>query len=151
MNSCFRMLCASGCAWSAWPGVWGQSMEVLWCEKQGSGPLDHLERHFGRETAYEGQAEEFACISTPRPSPSGMVPARLGNWRLRDTAGGIWACVPGIWRFTARYFEACSAGTASRPISAARNDLLEKPPITMLLGALDAVTAALTRRTCSAA
>ena len=36
----------------------GQSMEALWCEKQGSGPLDHLERHFfGRETAYEGQAE----------------------------------------------------------------------------------------------
>ena len=31
----------------------GPSMEVLWCEKQGSGPLDHLEQHFfGRETAY---------------------------------------------------------------------------------------------------
>ena len=132
----------------------GQSMEVLWCEKQGSGPLDHLERHFfGRETAYEGQAEGIRLYqaATAFTEVWNGCPSSCGSWRRRAIAGGTWACAPGIWRSTARCWKACSAGTASRPISAAAATCWKSPPSPCCWGHWTPSPAASTGRTCSAA
>ena len=53
----------------------------------------------------------FPRWSTCRPS--------CAVWPGRACAGVIWAWPPGTWTCTARCWRRCSAGTASRPISAA--------------------------------
>ena len=120
----------------------GQSMEVLWCEKQGSGPLDHLERHFfGRETAYEGQAEGIRLYQ----AATAFTEVEWVSQQLRQLAaeGYRWRDMGVCARNMEVYgplLESVFRRDGIPAYISRRSDLLEKPPITMLLGALDAVT-----------
>lgn len=120
----------------------GQSMEVLWCEKQGSGPLDHLERHFfGRETAYEGQAEGIRLYQ----AATAFTEVEWVSQQLRQLAaeGYRWRDMGVCARNMEVYgplLESVFRRDGIPAYISRRSDLLEKPPITMLFGALDAVT-----------
>lgn len=131
----------------------GQEMDVLWCESRGQGPWGTWKPTFSaRRSPTTGNRRAWSCTRRPRPLPRwNGCPSSCGSWRRRAIAGGTWACAPGIWRSTARCWRACSAGTASRPISAAAATCWKSPPSPCCWGHWTPSPAASTGRTCSAA
>ncbi len=120
----------------------GQEVTILWCEKQGEGPLAHLEEHFfGRELPYEGDSD---CIRLYQAATA-FTEVEWVSQQLRElaAAGYRWRDMGVCARNMELYgplLESVFRRDGIPAYISRRSDLLEKPAITMLLGALDAVT-----------
>ena len=85
----------------------------------------------------------WRCGSAARPIRRGGADggARSGSWwPPGSAAGGTLPLPPGTWRYTARCIESVFQRDGIPAYISRRSDILAKPPLTMLLGAVDAVT-----------
>ena len=120
----------------------GQEMDVLWCESRGQGPLGHLEAHFfGQEVPYDGEPEGLELYQ----AATAFTEVEWVSQQLRQLAaeGYRWRDMGVCARNMEVYgplLESVFRRDGIPAYISRRSDLLEKPPITMLLGALDAVT-----------
>ena len=120
----------------------GQETDVLWCESRGQGPLGHLEAHFfGQEVPYGGEPEGLGLYQ----AATAFTEVEWVSQQLRQLAaeGYRWRDMGVCARNMEVYgplLESVFRRDGIPAYISRRSDLLEKPPITMLLGALDAVT-----------
>lgn len=116
--------------------------QLVWLERVSEGPLAHLEQHFfGWEEPYEGDA---SCIRLYQASTA-FSEIEWVSQQLRElaAAGYRWREMGVCARNMDVYgplLESIFQRDGIPAYVSRRSDLLEKPPITMLLGALDAVT-----------
>ena len=151
-TGCSRTPCASGCAWSAWPGR-GRRRTCCGAKAGGQGPPGApgsplfrpggpLRRGTGGPGPVPGGHGLYrGGMGVPAAAAAGGGGLSLaGHGRVRPEYGGLRPLLESVFRRDG------IPAYISR-----RSDLLEKAPITMLLGHWTPSPAASTGRTCSAA
>ena len=123
----------------------GTECEIVWLTGSGKGPLAHLEKHLlGEDMPYEGddcrqQVALWECgtvygeVERTAAQIRKLVASRACRWRdIAVTARNMEVYGPVI--------ESVFQRDGIPAYISRRSDILAKPPLTMLLGAVDAVT-----------